>query len=526
MKRNVLLIGSCQSLSESLQRIADREKGFILWNPELLSGVDLVLNGVADAIMLELDHNASRLQDLIFAMEGLEQYPPILVFERMPDGCYRYSVTTEELLPLTTDLVALFLRAMEGQRCTRAYFRTAPYPGQDLDGYARERGREEALKEIVRGCCAGEMSRYQRLFRLDLKRQGYYLFFRELQGIEYLEHRIYKDVLLHIGEGMLRDCREAIDRENGGEVFYFSMTLLCVIINDLGIRSERDYSTHLDGLLRSLTSIAGCRKATMYVSTRCRDVFSLRLAYGRYVEERVYAFFCGGRRLLRASELLREKRKPEPQEIRQSLKRIENYFRYDLRNPALDAELRRLFLEIIKPSMDYPVYYYCISVISSFLSASHPNESWSIVSDSANPALLQFSTVELQLEMLMSVINELRDSPLYRRKSKSRFVSEAVEYIEAHYQENVTIESISGALFISGTYLSQSFKSVTGSSVMQYLISYRVERAKQLLEETDYMIYYVAEQVGFRDVRHFSKTFKKCTGLTPMEYRRGHKQKT
>ena len=60
---------------------------------------------------------------------------------------------------------------------------------------------------------------------------------------------------------------------------------------------------------------------------------------------------------------------------------------------------------------------------------------------------------------------------------------------------------------------------------MQYLISYRVERAKKLLEETDHMIYYVAEKVGFRDVRHFSKTFKKCTGYTPMEYRGGHKRK-
>ena len=64
-----------------------------------------------------------------------------------------------------------------------------------------------------------------------------------------------------------------------------------------------------------------------------------------------------------------------------------------------------------------------------------------------------------------------------------------------------------------------------GTSVMQYLISYRVESDKKLLEETDHMIYYVAEKVGFRDVRHFSKTFKKCTGYTPMEYRGGHKRK-
>ena len=528
MKRNILLISSCRTVLEPLQRIAEREKTFILWNHELLSGMDMILNGVADAIILELDNNAPRLQDLIFAMEGLERYPAMLLFERMPDGTFRYSATVEELLPFTEDLIALFLRAMkeQGCRCRRGFFRPAPYAGQDKSEYAMERGREEALREIVRGCSAGELSHYQKLFHLDLKRSGYYLFFRELQSIEYLEHRMFKDILNHIGDGMLKVCREAVARENGGEVFYYSMTLVCIIINDLNIKSEREYAAHLDALLRRLTAATGSRKATMYVSLRCRDIFSLRAAYGRYVEERGYAFFRGGQRLLRASELRDARRQPDPEAILQSLKRIDNYFRYDLLNPGLDEELRRLFLEIVKPAMDFTVYYYCVSVISSFLAGSHLAESWNIVSDSTSPALLQFSSVEMQMEMMLSVINQIRESPLYRRKSKSRFVAEAVDYIETHYQENVTIDDISGALFISGTYLSQSFKNMMGTSVMQYLINYRVERAKKLLEETDHMIYFVAEQVGFRDVRHFSKTFKKCTGMTPMEFRSGHKRKT
>ncbi len=527
MKRNILLVSSCQEVVEPLQRIAEQEKTFILWNQNLLSGMDMILNGVVDAIILELDHNAPRLQDLIFAMENLEHMPAILLFERQSGGGLLYSVSAEELIPLTEELIALFLRAEEerGFKCRRGFFRPAPYAGQNPDDYARDRGREEALREIVRGCSPGELSVYQRLFRLDLKRRGYYLFFRELQSIEYREHRIYKDVLNHIGESMLQECREAIARENGGEVFYFNMTLVCVVINDLNIKSEREYSARLDALLRRLVAITGSRKATMYVSQRCRDIFSLREAYGRYISERGYAFFCGGRRLLRAAELRGAKKQPDLEAIQQSLKRIDNFFRYDQFNPGLDEELRRLFLEIIKPSMDFTAYYYCVSVISSYLAGSHLEESWNIVSDSTSPALLQFSSVEQQLDTILGIINQIRENPLYRRKSKSRFIAEAVDYIETHYQENITIDDISGALFISGTYLSQSFKSMMGTSVMQYLISYRVERAKKLLEETDHMIYYVAEKVGFRDVRHFSKTFKKCTGYTPMEYRGGHKRK-
>ena len=53
-----------------------------------------------------------------------------------------------------------------------------------------------------------------------------------------------------------------------------------------------------------------------------------------------------------------------------------------------------------------------------------------------------------------------------------------------------------------------------------YLISYRIQKAEELLSESMEPIYRIASKVGFCEVKHFSKTFKKLTGFTPMQYKK------
>lgn len=86
--------------------------------------------------------------------------------------------------------------------------------------------------------------------------------------------------------------------------------------------------------------------------------------------------------------------------------------------------------------------------------------------------------------------------------------------------ENITVNLIASSLNISNSYLSQIFKKEIGTSIIKYIINYRVEKAKELLSSSDELIYNIAEKVGFCDEKHFSKTFKKITGLTPMQYKK------
>lgn len=99
-------------------------------------------------------------------------------------------------------------------------------------------------------------------------------------------------------------------------------------------------------------------------------------------------------------------------------------------------------------------------------------------------------------------------------------VKNAVEYINEHYAEDLSIPGIAEAMYVSHMYLSKVFRSIMGTSVINYLIALRIDKAKLQLEETDLPVYEIAQAVGFNDIKHFSKTFKNIVGASPTEYRR------
>jgi two-component system, response regulator YesN len=102
-------------------------------------------------------------------------------------------------------------------------------------------------------------------------------------------------------------------------------------------------------------------------------------------------------------------------------------------------------------------------------------------------------------------------------------VSKAAEvqaYIEHNFaQKKLSLEDISRDLFISPGYISHLIKQYVGKTFVDALTELRIEKAKQLLTDSDLKTYEVANAVGFSDPHYFSTTFKKVVGITPSEYR-------
>lgn len=97
----------------------------------------------------------------------------------------------------------------------------------------------------------------------------------------------------------------------------------------------------------------------------------------------------------------------------------------------------------------------------------------------------------------------------------------AMDYIEKHYGENeLGLNSICSYLNISTSRFSAIFKSVTGETFMEALTGIRMQKARELLENTALKNYEIAEKVGFSDPHYFSAAFKKATGKSPTEYAR------
>lgn len=115
-----------------------------------------------------------------------------------------------------------------------------------------------------------------------------------------------------------------------------------------------------------------------------------------------------------------------------------------------------------------------------------------------------------------------RSAPmLYQLKKgdKSKYVLEAMDYIGERYGEpGVGVATIAEHLGISEGHLSRLFKKETDYTPLNYLTRYRMHQAMGLLKDCRVKIYEVAEAVGYRDVTHFSATFKRLVGVSPSEY--------
>jgi len=98
-------------------------------------------------------------------------------------------------------------------------------------------------------------------------------------------------------------------------------------------------------------------------------------------------------------------------------------------------------------------------------------------------------------------------------------VSEIKRFILQNHRENLTLEMIAGAVYLSPSYASRLFKTVQDCSIMEYLTAVRLEDAKRLLRNPMYLIDEIASKVGYSDASYFTKVFRKEEGITPTQYR-------
>lgn len=92
-------------------------------------------------------------------------------------------------------------------------------------------------------------------------------------------------------------------------------------------------------------------------------------------------------------------------------------------------------------------------------------------------------------------------------------------YVEEHYADNLTLESMAAMVYMNPYYFSSFFKKHTGQNFKTYITEVRMRHALRLLAGTGLMVYEIAERVGYNNARHFSDMFKKYYGKLPQEYR-------
>jgi len=98
-------------------------------------------------------------------------------------------------------------------------------------------------------------------------------------------------------------------------------------------------------------------------------------------------------------------------------------------------------------------------------------------------------------------------------------IQPAINYIDANFDKQITLAEIARACYLSISRLAHVFKEQMGITIIEYLTSVRIERAKQLLLTTEQNCTEICFQVGYNNQSYFTRTFKELVGMTPRQFR-------
>lgn len=112
---------------------------------------------------------------------------------------------------------------------------------------------------------------------------------------------------------------------------------------------------------------------------------------------------------------------------------------------------------------------------------------------------------------------------LVQKHSLERYsgpIRDCLNYIDFHYMEPLSLESLAARFVINKNYLSSRFHKEVGMTVTDYINKTRVQHSEELLGKKNLSMQAIAEQCGFSDANYFTRTFKKINGLSPNEFRK------
>lgn len=104
----------------------------------------------------------------------------------------------------------------------------------------------------------------------------------------------------------------------------------------------------------------------------------------------------------------------------------------------------------------------------------------------------------------------------------SAHYNRVLAYIRNNLDKTITLDELADEVGMSPSHFGRVFKETVGETPMQYVLSYRVEQAIQMLNDASLPLGGIAFACGFADQAHFSRTFKRVTGNTPRQYRMSH----
>ena len=128
-------------------------------------------------------------------------------------------------------------------------------------------------------------------------------------------------------------------------------------------------------------------------------------------------------------------------------------------------------------------------------------------------------------ELLCALLTRLMQAswrPAVRRSGTGGHsrIADVKAWLDSHYNEKIALDDLAEHFYLNKFYLTRLFREQYGSTIVSYLLSLRISRAKELLRVTDLSVEEVGAQCGMPEANYFSRAFRKIEGVSPSEFRR------
>lgn len=183
------------------------------------------------------------------------------------------------------------------------------------------------------------------------------------------------------------------------------------------------------------------------------------------------------------------------------------------------------FLSFITDSSDSCSYFsisniYCANIASIMQQIMHEDKS----PDGESEFLCSLLTMQLFVWLSRSLRIQWETNLSSKGHKLQEMLESARNFIDENYNTDISLSDIAGYVYISTSHFARAFKKYYDISPIQYLLSVRIKKAKEYLEETNLKVGEIASTVGFSAQQRFNDIFRKQTGMSPSEYRQKYKE--
>lgn len=284
-----------------------------------------------------------------------------------------------------------------------------------------------------------------------------------------------------------------------------------------------DSTALLEQTLQGLLEIERnyCRDYVFSVSDIHEDFGESSKAYLEADTAFDYRLLVSNRQVIRFRDVVREdyRRLPLEESLRELRRAIGTW-----EAPAVEQALRELCGRLERQNVSLYVFRMVYNdILQIFLSESKVDK---LLLDKFFNAftISQCSSADEFYQLLSEACRIVMDSSNQKQAEKSNTVRDAIRYMQQHYgNPDLNMMALAEYLDISAVSLSIAFKNEMEVKPSEYLANLRIEKAKELLRQTDMLVKDISVACGYEDDGSFARRFKKHTGMSPGQYREKHK---